>query len=43
MRDDEVFVGGVSVERLESMPEFNEAEVEILDPGMRLAESIGLD
>ena len=23
--------------------EFNEAEVEILDPGMRLAESIGLD
>tara|TARA_R110002072_G_scaffold947_1_gene7831 strand:- start:1851 stop:3167 length:1317 start_codon:yes stop_codon:yes gene_type:complete len=43
MREDEVIVPGVTEERLESMPEFNEAEVEILDPGMRLAESIGLD
>ena len=43
MREDEVIVPGVTEERLESMPEFNEAEVEILDPGMRLAESVGLD
>ena len=43
LREDEVIVPGVTEERLESMPEFNEAEVQILDPGMRLAESIGLD
>ena len=30
MREDEVIVPGVTEERLESMPEFNEAEVEIL-------------
>ncbi|UWR33995.1 PRC-barrel domain-containing protein [Sulfitobacter sp. W027] len=43
LREDEVIVPGVTEERLESMPEFNESEVRLLDPGMRLAESIGLD
>ena len=43
LREDEVIVPGVTEERLESMPEFNEAEVRILEPGIRLAEELGLD
>lgn len=43
LRENEVIVPGVTEERLESMPEFNESEVQILDPSMRLAESIGVD
>jgi hypothetical protein len=43
LHEDEVVVPGVTEERLESLPEFNEAEVALLDPGMRLAEEIGLD
>ena len=43
LREDEVIVPGVTEDRLESMPEFNEAEVRILEPGIRLAEELGLD
>ena len=43
LRGNEMIVPGVTEERLESMPEFNEAEVELLDPGVRLAEELGLD
>lgn len=42
-RENVIIVPGVTEERLESMPEFNEAEVRVLDPGMRLSDHIGLD
>jgi sporulation protein YlmC with PRC-barrel domain len=43
MRGNEVIVPGVTEERLERMPDFNESEVRILEPGMRLAEELGLN
>jgi hypothetical protein len=43
VRGDEVIVPGVTEDRLKSMPEFNESEVRLLEPGVRLAEEIGLD
>ncbi len=43
LREDEVIVPGYTEERLENMPEFNEAEVRLMDADMRLAEWIGLD
>ncbi|WP_424968886.1 PRC-barrel domain-containing protein [Dinoroseobacter sp. S375] len=43
MRRDELIVPQVTQAQLERMPEFNEAEVDLLDPGVRLAEAIGLD
>ncbi len=42
-RGDEIIIPGVTEERLTSMPEFDESEVRLLDPGVRLAEEIGLD
>lgn len=43
VRETELIVPGTTQDRLESMPEFNEAEVRILEPGIRLAEEVGLD
>lgn len=43
MARNEVIVPGYTEERLENMPEFNEAEVEIMGENMRLAEAVGLD
>lgn len=42
-RDDELIVPQFTQDQLESMPEYNEAEVTVIDPGMRLAESLNLD
>lgn len=43
LRDDVVILPERTQAELERMPEYNENEVQLLDPGMRLADSIGLD
>lgn len=43
LREDEVIVPGVTEERLEAMPEFNESEVVMLNADARLSDEIGLD
>ncbi len=43
LRSDEVIVPGVTEQRLENMPEYNQAEVRVIDPGVRLADELGLD
>ncbi|QFT57410.1 PRC-barrel domain protein [Sulfitobacter sp. THAF37] len=43
VRETELIVPGTTEERLESMPEFNESEVRLLDADIRLAEEVGLD
>jgi hypothetical protein len=42
-RGNEIIIPGVTETRLEAMPEFDESEVRLLEPGVRLAEEIGLD
>jgi len=43
LRRDELIVPQFTQSQLESMPEFIESEVRILEPGVRLAEELGLD
>lgn len=43
MRRDELIVPQFTQAQLENMPEYNENEVRILEPGIRLAEELGLD
>lgn len=43
LRDNEVILPGRTEAELKNMPEFNESEVQLLDPGMRLAEALNLD
>ncbi|MCR8825967.1 PRC-barrel domain-containing protein [Pseudosulfitobacter koreensis] len=42
MQGNEVIVPGVTEERLEMMPEFNEAEVRVLQPGVVMADELGM-
>ncbi len=43
MRRDELILPEFTQSQLENMPEYNEREVRVLDPGVRLAEELGLD
>ncbi len=43
IRGNELIVPQFTQSQLENMPEFNESEVRILEPGVRLAEEVGLD
>ncbi|MEY8828645.1 PRC-barrel domain-containing protein [Sedimentitalea sp. XS_ASV28] len=43
LREDELILPEFTQSQLENMPEYNENEVRVLDPGMRLAEQLGLD
>ncbi len=43
LRRDELILPEFTQSQLENMPEFNESEVRILEPGVRLAEELGLD
>jgi hypothetical protein len=43
LRRDELIVPEVTEAQLENMPEYNETEVRILQPGIRLADELGLD
>ncbi|EBA11582.1 PRC-barrel domain-containing protein [Roseobacter sp. CCS2] len=43
VRRNELIVPQVTQTQLENMPEYNESEVRILEPGVRLAEQLGLD
>ncbi|WP_223870708.1 PRC-barrel domain-containing protein [Salipiger aestuarii] len=43
LRGDELILPEYTQSQLENMPEYNESEVRILEPGVRLAEELGLD
>ncbi|MDU9006766.1 PRC-barrel domain-containing protein [Sedimentitalea todarodis] len=43
LRGDELILPEFTQSQLENMPEYNENEVRVLDPGLRLAEQLGLD
>jgi hypothetical protein len=43
MRRNELIVPQVTQAQLENLPEYNENEVRLLEPGIRLAEELGLD
>ncbi|MCX7567721.1 PRC-barrel domain-containing protein [Sulfitobacter sp. F26169L] len=43
LRQDELILPEFTQSQLENMPEYNENEVRVLDPGLRLAEQLGLD
>lgn len=43
LREDELILPEFTQSQLENMPEYNESEVRVLDPGLRLAEQLGLD
>ncbi|UWR21239.1 PRC-barrel domain-containing protein [Sulfitobacter sp. S190] len=43
LRRDELILPEHTQSQLENMPEYNEAEVKVLEPGIRLAEQLGLD